>query len=108
MIDTGAGWLYEADADGDGLTGFWPDTAAFAAAVREFADAGFQIATHAIGDRAVGETITAYEAVGSIARSGVPHRIEHLETLDPRDVVRLGGYRHHLIDAAAAPAVAHR
>lgn len=89
VIDTGAGWLYEPDADGDGLTGFWPDTAAFAAAVREFADAGFQIATHAIGDRAVGETITAYEAVGSIARSGVPHRIEHLETLDPRDVVRL-------------------
>lgn len=89
VIDTGAGWLYEADADGDGLTGFWPDPAAFVAAVREFADAGFQIATHAIGDRAVGETITAYEAVGSIARSGVPHRIEHLETLDPRDVARL-------------------
>lgn len=89
VIDTGAGWLYEADADGDGLTGFWPDPADFAAAVREFHDAGFQIATHAIGDRAVGETITAYEAVGSLAHSGVPHRIEHLETLDPRDVARL-------------------
>ena len=89
VIDTGAGWLYEADADGDGLNGFWPNTEDFQAAVREFAEAGFQIATHAIGDRAVGETITAYEAVGSISRSGVPHRIEHLETLDPRDVARL-------------------
>ncbi|GAA1327792.1 amidohydrolase [Leucobacter albus] len=89
VIDTGAGWLYEADADGDGLTGFWPNQADFAATVREFAEAGFQIATHAIGDRAVGETITAYEAAGPIARTGVPHRIEHLETLDPRDAKRL-------------------
>lgn len=89
VIDTGAGWLYEADADGAGLTGFWPDQADFAATVKEFAEAGFQIATHAIGDRAVGETITAYEAAGPIARTGVPHRIEHLETLQPRDVERL-------------------
>lgn len=89
VIDTGAGWLYEPDADGDGLTGFWPNTEDFQAAVREFTEAGFQIATHAIGDRAVGETITAYETVGSRSLSGVPHRIEHLETLDPRDVARL-------------------
>lgn len=89
VIDTGAGWLYDADADGHGTTGFWPDQADFAAAVREFAQAGFQIATHAIGDRAVGETITAYEAAGPIARTGVPHRIEHLETLTPTDVARL-------------------
>ncbi len=89
VIDTGAGWLYEADADGQGLDGFWPDQADFVAAVQEFHAAGFQIATHAIGDRAVGETITAYETVGSRALSGVPHRIEHLETLDPRDLARL-------------------
>lgn len=89
VIDTGAGWLYEADIDGDGLAGFWPEQADFVAAVQEFTAAGFQIATHAIGDRAVGETITAYETVGSRSRSGVPHRIEHLETLDPRDAARL-------------------
>lgn len=89
VIDTGAGWLYEADADGDGLTGFWPDQADFAAAVREFTEAGFQIATHAIGDRAVGETITAYASVGCRALGRAVHRIEHLETLDPRDVARL-------------------
>ena len=89
VIDTGAGWLYSADADGDGLAGFWPDQAGFADAVREFTAAGFQIATHAIGDRAVGETITAYEAVDCRAAGRAVHRIEHLETLDPRDVARL-------------------
>ncbi|RZT62620.1 hypothetical protein EV139_2317 [Leucobacter luti] len=89
VIDTGAGWLYAADADGDGLDGFWPEQADFVAAVREFTAAGFQIATHAIGDRAVGETITAYETVGGRSLAGIPHRIEHLETLDPRDVARL-------------------
>ena len=89
VIDTGAGWLYEADTDGQGLDGFWPDQADFVTAVQEFHAAGFQIATHAIGDRAVGETITAYETVGSRSLAGVPHRIEHLETLDPRDLARL-------------------
>ena len=89
VIDTGAGWLYEPDADGLGVSGFWPDQRDFVAAVREFADAGFQIATHAIGDRAVGETITAYEAAGVTAARGVAHRIEHLETLHPEDLKRL-------------------
>lgn len=89
VIDTGAGWLYEADIDGDGLAGFWGDQARFVEAVREFTEAGFQIATHAIGDRAVGETITAYEAVGCRAAGRAVHRIEHLECLDPRDLARL-------------------
>ncbi|WP_446428678.1 amidohydrolase [Leucobacter sp. 1207-22] len=89
VIDTGAGWLYEADIDGQGLAGFWDDQSRFVDAVREFTAAGFQIATHAIGDRAVGETITAYEAVGCRAAGRPAHRIEHLETLDPRDIARL-------------------
>ncbi|MFD5601400.1 amidohydrolase [Leucobacter sp. NPDC058333] len=89
VIDTGAGWLYEADADGEGLAGFWGEQREFTEAVREFTAAGFQIATHAIGDRAVGETITAYESVGCAALGRAVHRIEHLETLHPRDVERL-------------------
>lgn len=89
VIDTGAGWLYEPDVDGAGLAGFWGEQAAFVDAVQEFTRAGFQIATHAIGDRAVGETITAYETVGSRAAGRAPHRIEHLECLDPSDIVRL-------------------
>ena len=89
VIDTGAGWLYEADVDGQGLAGFWGDQAEFVRAVQEFTEAGFQIATHAIGDRAVGETITAYETVGSRAQGRAVHRIEHLECLNPADVARL-------------------
>lgn len=89
VIDTGAGWLYEPDADGQGLTGFWGEQGRFVETVREFADAGFQIATHAIGDRAVGETISAYEAASGGGVGAARHRIEHLETLDPRDVRRL-------------------
>ena len=89
VIDTGAGWLYEPDTDGQGVTGFWEDQARFVDAVREFTAAGFQIATHAIGDRAVGETITAYEAAGLRAQGRAPHRIEHLETVRPSDIARL-------------------
>lgn len=89
VIDTGAGWLYEPDVDGAGVTGFWGEQAAFVEAVREFTQAGFQIATHAIGDRAVGETITAYEIAGSRATGRAAHRIEHLECLDPSDIGRL-------------------
>ncbi|MBK0422146.1 amidohydrolase [Leucobacter sp. CSA2] len=89
VIETGAGWLYEPDAEGEGITGFWDDQARFVEAVREFTDAGFQVATHAIGDRAVGETITAYEAAGLRPQGGPVHRIEHLETLTPEDIARL-------------------
>ena len=90
VIDTGTGWLYEADTHGDGLNPFWVDQDALHATVREFTEAGFQIATHAIGDRAIGETISAYEAVGLRAKGRPIHRIEHLECLDPRDIARLG------------------
>ena len=89
VIETGAGWLYEPDIEGGGLESFWGDQARFVEAVQEFTAAGFQIATHAIGDRAVGETITAYETVGSQAKGRAKHRIEHIETLDPRDAKRL-------------------
>ncbi|GAA1779191.1 amidohydrolase [Leucobacter iarius] len=89
VIDSGTGWLYEPDTHGEGTTPFWADHDAFVRAVAEFTAAGFQIATHAIGDRAVGETISAYEAAGLRAAGRPTHRIEHLECLDPRDIARL-------------------
>lgn len=49
---------------------------------------GFQILTHAIGDRAVRETLRAYELASSAERFGSRHRIEHIETLSPDDVSR--------------------
>lgn len=89
VIDSGTGWLYAPDTHGEGTTPFWADHDAFVRTVAEFTAAGFQIATHAIGDRAVGETISAYEAAGLRAAGRPTHRIEHLECLDPRDIARL-------------------
>ncbi len=89
VIDTGTGWLYEPDTLGGGLKSFWPDPADYAAIVKQYSHAGFQIATHAIGDRVIGAAIDAYVSAGARSRRGAPHRIEHLECLADRDLVRL-------------------
>jgi hypothetical protein len=54
---------------------------------------GWQVMTHAIGDRAVRMTLDAYEkaaAVNPAQPLGRRHRIEHAETIDPADVARFG------------------
>lgn len=89
VVETGTAWLYEPDTAGEGTAPFWKDAAAYARTVRGYAEAGFQVATHAIGDRAVGEVIDAYLAAGVRSAGGAPHRIEHLETTTDRDVARL-------------------
>lgn len=61
---------------------------------------GFPISVHAIGDRAIRVCLDIFEelsAPGHAAESGtgsartqrIPHRIEHVQTLDPDDVARL-------------------
>ncbi|WP_136044662.1 amidohydrolase, partial [Microbacterium sp. K41] len=89
VVETGTAWLYEPDTAGGGTEPFWKDAAAYARTVRRYADAGFQVATHAIGDRAVGEVVDAYLAAGARCATGAPHRIEHLETTTDRDVARI-------------------
>jgi predicted amidohydrolase YtcJ len=86
VIDTGTGWLFEPDAEGDGLSPFWPDVDKYRRAVAYFAEQGFQVATHATGDRGVHEALNAYRNAG--AAPGVRHRIEHIETLQPGDLPR--------------------
>jgi len=86
VIDTGTAWLVEPDSHGEGLLPFWPDPAKYARAVHRFAKAGFQCATHAVGDMAVRYALDAYLAAG--AREGVRHRIEHIETLQAIDLPR--------------------
>ena len=86
VIDTGTAWLCEPDSEGEGLLPFWPDTAKYRKAVKRFADAGFQCATHACGDRAVREALDAYRDAG--AQEGIRHRIEHIETLQLSDLPR--------------------
>lgn len=51
--------------------------------------AGFQIYTHAIGDRAVRMVLDAYEAAQQAnPQSAGRHRIEHIETISPQDIPR--------------------
>lgn len=50
---------------------------------------GFQIYTHAIGDRGVRETLNAYEAAQKQnKRIDARHRIEHIETINSNDIPR--------------------
>jgi predicted amidohydrolase YtcJ len=50
---------------------------------------GFQIYTHAIGDRGVRETLNAYElAMQNNGSKDTRHRIEHIETIHPDDIPR--------------------
>ena len=51
--------------------------------------AGFQVGTHAIGDRAVRNVIDAYESAG--IRPEQRFRIEHLQVVSPEDFPRLSG-----------------
>lgn len=86
VIDTGTAWLVEPDSEGDGLAPFWPDPDKYVRAVAFFAEHGFQIVTHACGDRGVREALDAYKKAG--AAPGVRHRVEHIETLQPDDLPR--------------------
>ena len=87
VIDTGTGWLYEPDTEGEGTLPFWPDPSHYRCAVATFARAGFQCATHATGDRGVREALDAYREAGAAPFRG-RHRIEHIETLQPHDLPR--------------------
>jgi predicted amidohydrolase YtcJ len=82
VIDTGTAWLEAPDTHGAGTKPFWPDPERMARVMERFAAAGFQLATHTIGDAAVRFTLATYLR----AVNGQRHRLEHLETL-PDDLV---------------------
>ena len=84
VIDTGTAWLEAPDTHGEGREPFWPDPERMARVMERFAAAGFQLATHTIGDAAVRFTLATY--LRAEAGSHPPHRLEHLETL-PDDLV---------------------
>jgi predicted amidohydrolase YtcJ len=86
VIESGTAWLIEPDTKGMGTDPFWPDPAKYQEAVRIFAEAGFQCATHAVGDMAVRCALDAYQRAG--ASEGVHHRIEHIEILSDADLPR--------------------
>ncbi|MDW5596440.1 amidohydrolase family protein [Conexibacter stalactiti] len=86
VIETGTAWLEEPDTRGGGGDCYWPDPRRLRDLTVRFARAGFQCATHAIGDRAVRETLDAYAAASTPPANGGLHRIEHLEVL-PDDLL---------------------
>jgi predicted amidohydrolase YtcJ len=86
VVEPGTAWLEEPDSEGRGLQPLWPDPERYARAVSLFARAGFQCATHAIGDRGVRCALDAYRAAG--AAPGVRHRVEHIETLGDAQLAR--------------------
>jgi predicted amidohydrolase YtcJ len=53
------------------------------------AAAGFQIATHAIGDAANAQVITTYEALSRKYGRDRRWRIEHFQIVDPADIARI-------------------
>lgn len=60
-----------------------------AGAVTRIHEAGFPVAIHAIGDRAVRVSLDAFErAASSGPRPELADRIEHIEVLDPEDAPR--------------------
>jgi len=57
---------------------------------RRAAEAGLSLAVHAIGDRAVRETLDAFERLRDEGvRTALPHRMEHAQHIHPDDVGRL-------------------
>ncbi len=90
VVETGTAWLEEPDTHGGGTAPMWPEPAAYARTVRRFHDAGFRVATHAIGDRAVREVLDVYAGLPDGAER---HRIEHVETAPPATIARFAPQR---------------
>ncbi len=78
---------YSDEPSQSGLLMFTPEE--FEARARAFMERGFQVNTHAIGDRA---NTLVIDIVGRLAREtkteGLRHRLEHAQILLPEDIVR--------------------
>jgi len=86
-------WMQSAYLDGGSGMPLIPIDA-LEAEIRRAHRAGLACAVHAIGDRANREVIGIYAkltAAGRDARPALPHRIEHLQMVRPRDLERLAG-----------------
>ena len=86
-------WMLEPYADMPGATGLVRDSPALIAQVGELAIRdGYQLNTHAIGDRANREVLNAYEqafqAHPEIRSASLRWRIEHAQNISPQDQPR--------------------
>jgi len=80
-------YLHPADA-GRGIVFYEPETVR--SLVADLHASGWQIATHAIGDRAIDMVLDAYEAaLSQLPRSDARHRIEHAGLLRDAQIERM-------------------
>ncbi|GAA1145775.1 amidohydrolase [Microbacterium natoriense] len=86
-VEGGTAWLSSPDSEGEGLSSTWVPAEAYAERIRLFDREGVPTATHAIGDRGIR---FAAETLASLPAGGVPHRIEHIESVED-DVIDLIG-----------------
>ena len=92
VIESHTAAMLDLYADGSKTSGklSWTEDA-FRFALARVDKAGFQIYTHAIGDRAVRVALDGYESIHSAnGRRDSRHRIEHIEVISARDVPRFG------------------
>ena len=90
VAETGSAALlepYENDPRSRGTTEY--EVEEYRAIVRQLSGDGFQVCTHATGDRGGRIVLDAYAALGPRdAQVGLRHRIEHCELLSPDDIPR--------------------
>ncbi|HTM34336.1 MAG TPA: amidohydrolase [Vicinamibacterales bacterium] len=82
---------YSDRSDTSGATNYTAD--ALTTAIGMMDRRGWQVMTHALGDKAVRMALDAYEKVAGanpVPSQGRRHRIEHIEAIDPADVSRFG------------------
>jgi predicted amidohydrolase YtcJ len=83
-------WLKQPYADKPDTRGLqFHSDAEILALTRQAAAAGFQTATHAIGDAANGQMISTYEKLHRVFPGDRRWRIEHFQIVDPADIPRL-------------------
>jgi predicted amidohydrolase YtcJ len=83
-------WLKRPYADKPETRGLqFHSDAEYVALADDAASRGFQVATHAIGDAAIAQVITAYEQLHRKYPGDRRWRIEHLQIADPTDIPRL-------------------
>lgn len=78
---------YSDDPGNRGLLRYEPEV--FTEMVQRAMQCGFQVNTHAIGDRGLRVVLDAYEkALQTLSRTGGRHRVEHAQVVAPEDFVR--------------------
>ncbi len=92
-LTTRTAWLTAGYADAPGAGRPVHGPGALAERVRRATDRGWLLATHAIGDAAIGAVLDAYEAAAGAAGRPVGHRIDHAMLLTPALVARLAAGR---------------